>query len=360
MWPRIALLCVSILVALGCLELAIRIHDARAGKGFFSDHRNLLAEPVKIRPFRTFGADFYRDRGGERKIRSRHGGLYPLEKPEGAFRIVCLGGSTTENQNNFDDDGTDYPMVLEALLRERLGRRDVEVINVGFSAYSTAHMLITLELDVLSWKPDLIIVSEAVNDLLVTYFPDFAYDYSNKYGLPFYGTAFFEQHSLADTLFQHSQLFWVLKRRADRLFPERGLPIRRRSYGDTPDPVGSATYARNLRSMVALARSNGIRVVLGEQPLQTSEELFKRHFEHKPYNGLVVYPLHDEFVKHHRFYDGIMKQVAEDTEVLFADNDRRLGDRPAYFIDSVHYTAAGLRALAEGYADFLIANDVLR
>ena len=100
--------------------------------------------------------------------------------------------------------GRHYPLVVQSELRERLGRDNIEVISVANSAYATPHSLILLELDVLSWDPDLILISHATNDLTATYFPDFAYDYSHKYSDPYYLRS--ESVTVTNALFQHIQI----------------------------------------------------------------------------------------------------------------------------------------------------------
>lgn len=52
------------------------------------------------------------------------------------FRIIALGGSTTEDLWN--DEGIHWPLVLECRLHQR-GRTDVRVLNGAMSAYSSAH-----------------------------------------------------------------------------------------------------------------------------------------------------------------------------------------------------------------------------
>ena len=74
---------------------------------------------------------------------------------------------------------------------------------------------------------------------------------------------------------------------------------------------------------------------------------------HKPYNSLITYPLHEEFVYHHRILNESIRQVAEETRAMFIDNDSKLGGNTEYFIDFVHYTPKGVRVLASNYAKFI-------
>lgn len=349
----------SLLFVLVSLELGIRADDLLKNKDplLSSEPRNLLTErPKATIPFRMFGFQLYQEKNGVRSISSRHGELYPIEKPKGSFRIVCFGGSTTEQAIN----GKHYPLRLQALLRERLKTDSIEVINVGNSAYATPHFLILLELDVIYWKPDLIILSENVNDLLAQYWPNFTFDYSNKYAHEFYMTPdYASRYTLPNLLFQHSRLYWFLQSEWGKItINSRRLAIRRKSYGDTPNPLAAKVFEQNLNTFIGLAKSHGIKVLLSTQPLQPSEDYFVRHFAYKSYNNIIFYPRHDEFVQHHRFFNNIIKKVASAPGVLFLDNDQMMGGREENFIDSVHYSESGLEKLAKSYADFIIANNL--
>ncbi len=359
----------SLLFVLVSLEIGIRVYDVFKLRAPFlsSDPRNPFAarlfteHPLAVVPFRMFGFDLYKETAGARFISSRHGELYPLEKPKGTFRVVCFGGSTTEQEIN----GKHYPLMLQSLLRERLKRDNIEVINVGNSAYATPHLLILLELDVIYWKPDLVILSENINDLSAQYFRNFTFDYSNKYSNPFFTAPdYASRYTLPNLIFKNSRLYWFLKSKWEKIAINGGnthqrRPIRRRSYGDTPSPVAAEVFEQNLNSFIVLAQSRGIKVLLSTQPLQPSERNFVRANAYKPYNDIVFYPRQDEFVKHHRFFNGSIKSVASTRGVLFVDNDQIMGGREEYFIDSVHYSKTGLERLARNYADFIISNGVV-
>ncbi len=341
-------------------EFGIRIYDAYIDKGFFSNHRNHLSKPVKKAiPFRTFGFKPYQIIDGTRYVSSRHNETYPLNKSEDTYRIICFGGSTTENLV----DSTHYPLLLQNYLRERLNRNNIEVVNVGNAAYATPHSIILLALDVLSWNPDLIILSHNINDLLVMYWPGFEYDYSNKYSHNFYNSPSNPAHSkLLNIIFQHFSSYWFFKEKVTKLLQKSKTlkpNIIRESYGDKPDSIAVQVFERNINTFVAIAKSRGIPVLLATQPLQPDEEKFVHHISHKPYNNIVAYPFHQEFLKHHIYFNKIIEKVAKNTGVLFLDNNKLMDGREEFFVDFVHYNKLGLEKLANNYAGFLIEERVL-
>ncbi len=81
-----------------------------------------------------------------------------MPKPQGEFRIACLGGSTT-----YDDGVGDwkkaYPAVLEAILRQR--GYNVTVINAGTSGFTSRDSLVRLETAVAHLDVDMIEIGRA-------------------------------------------------------------------------------------------------------------------------------------------------------------------------------------------------------
>jgi len=288
---------------------------------------------------------------------------------------VVLGGSTSANNNSFRNTGQHYPLRLQSILRNSLGTENIEVINVSYSAYSTVHSLILLELDVISWDPDLIIVSHNINDRSASYFPDFALDYSNKYSQEYYFQTGKSIYTLSNLVFQHSQLYWLLRSRLNRLkyiklVDRKYKQLPRKSYGNDPPSLALEVFKRNLKTIIDIAKANGIQVVLGNQPiLEPSEEYLNIYIEQKQYNiyieqkqykPLLVYPLHNEWIEHHGAFNKAIAEVAEKNHVLFVDNDAELSGNKEYFIDIVHYTPKGVDTLAMNYANFLLREKTIQ
>lgn len=120
---KVKILIFTLIILFFMGELTVRIKDTIKGYNFFSNaHRDKLiinyksANPI---PFRTFGPNFYEEKDGVKYISSSHHELYPLTKPENAFRIVCFGGSTTRNQWTYERYKLHYPLVLQELLQQK-------------------------------------------------------------------------------------------------------------------------------------------------------------------------------------------------------------------------------------------------
>jgi lysophospholipase L1-like esterase len=321
-------------------EVALRCFDAVRG--------HEVSYAVDLRPYRIFGPNFYAWDGDSMRIRSTHGRQFPFEKQPGTVRIVAFGGSTTANDSVYSQYGVDYPSVLECLLQARFPDRRIEVINVAYPAYSSAHSLVTLALDVLSWGPDIVILSENVNDLTAAYVPEFQPDYGNKYKQDPYMPGF------EDYVLRQSRLYRFVIGRLTVLGAFQ-YPTTSGAYDDAPPQGAREVFERNLRSFVTLARANGIQVVLGSQARNGDTAVFVDNMKYKDTNKFMIEPDVQVFFKHHDFFNELISRVAHDTGVVFVNNQKELAGRPEYFSDGVHYTLAGVERVAKDYMEAIVA-----
>jgi len=96
-------------------------------------------------------------------------------KPDGVYRIVVTGGSTT-----FDvylPWNESFPFHLQKVLRKRLGTDRIEVINAGLNGATAAETFHRLPTLILPINPDMVIMYEGFNDMLPRVFNDYQDDY---------------------------------------------------------------------------------------------------------------------------------------------------------------------------------------
>ncbi len=214
--------------------------------------------------------------------------------------------------------------------------------------------IILLAFDVISWQPDLVILSHNINDLSVMWWPGFRLDYWNKYSHEFYLVPdYAKQYSMRNVVFQHSRLYWFLYHQLNRIslgMIAQSTTIRRQPYGEKALQQGESVFERNIKTFINIANSNGISVMLGTQPLEPSKEYFLKHMAYKSYNDVIVYPPHNEFLKHHAAYNQVIREVSLEMNIDLVDNERLFGGNAVYFTDFVHYTELGLRKLADNFA----------
>ena len=184
------------------------------------------------------------------------------KKPSGTFRIICLGGSNTEENHDREPDRT-YPDFLEQELNKTFGGA-VEVLNAGNSGYTTVESLNNFALRLLDFEPDMIIYYEAINDvyfsgLLDGFRPDYAHARRNTPDHP----GFWDKLPAIPWSFCYS---WGRTRLLRVFAMTKGLiqwvnysPLRPASRFE---PGAVAAYKRNLKSLCAVALAHGVAPVL--------------------------------------------------------------------------------------------------
>jgi lysophospholipase L1-like esterase len=249
------------------------------------------------------------------------------EKGE-VFRIVALGESTTFGCTLNADDKP-WPEVLEQLVRARLKlSRPVEVINAGVPGYTLVHNLLRLERDILPLKPDIII----------------SYHGYNGFDL------------LSNSSVQKDPPLPPYRQRPLKLLAdfEQGLKIRaykrrmtamQEKTASIPDPMQSP-YATTYRQLIAIARTNGIALVVGN---------FSMAANLQSESGVLDfyragYPLAAARVRANAAHSGMVSQlVKENPEIYFVDTHPSLDGYNEKFIDLVHFTQEGRQQLAETF-----------
>jgi tetratricopeptide (TPR) repeat protein len=84
-----------------------------------------------------------------------------VPKPAGAYRIFCLGGSTTVGYPYWFNGS--FSSFLRDRLRATFPDREIEVINVGMTA-TNSHTVLDVTRELVSYEPDLLIVYDGHNE----------------------------------------------------------------------------------------------------------------------------------------------------------------------------------------------------
>lgn len=192
---------------------------------------------------------------------------FPVEKPEGTFRVFCLGGSASAGWPH--PPKQNYCQYLGRALELALPGRRVEAINASAHAYSSLRVRMIFE-ELLELEPDLFVVYSGNNEFLEPrrYRPEAA------------------EAPLDDDLLSRSYLARLVRSAWTRFFePERWLSgdsrddqtysyysrLARVALALRRDPAQYAAvrnhYAYNIESMVRAAGERGVPVVLATVPV---------------------------------------------------------------------------------------------
>jgi hypothetical protein len=310
---RIALFLLVIwVIVIILLELGWRTYLYTIGKGFFDNPKEFTSpwfttyeEP---QPYKWKHEAWYRN------------GKVSFEKAPNEVRIICFGGSTTVNARA----GISYPELLEKRLGERYKGYTIRVLNAGSDGYSTAHFLVNLSLRNLDLHPDIITVYENINDLSVKDFGDWpTSDYANKYLSDFF-VAFRHRSGFVAEITKVSRLarFIALKIPAIA-FPQGyggGRTAQGRDYHETLE-----FFNRNLKNIAAIARANGIRLVLVSQPAKAE---FRQDEGFRAFNDSI-------------------RATAQAEGAVFIDVAAEVTEDEAFLNDQIHNTRRGVEDVAE-------------
>ncbi|MCC7431665.1 SGNH/GDSL hydrolase family protein [bacterium] len=233
------------------------------------------------------------------------------EKEPDEFRVICLGGSTTACKTATFP----YSKVLEDSLKLRFPNKKIRVLNAGADAYSTAQTLVNFALRVIDFQPDLITVYHNINDNTARNFGDFLLpDYSNKYLDDFF-LAYEHRTGFFGNLLGLSRFLQLVDWRLQLLFQNK----QKTQVANLEK--GQKIFRRNIESILAVARQNGISVVLGTMAFRDGES-----GSFKAYNDEI-------------------RACGKANNVLVADVSLELSGKKKYFIDEVHFSDEGVKAI---------------
>jgi len=268
---------------------------------------------------------------------------WPLERTPGVPRVVCLGGSTTQDGKKVDRNNT-YSSFLERMLGRTL-KRDVEVLNFGVNGWTSAESLVNYALVVSRYQPDVVVVHHAVNDVWPRLHPDFRLDYTH-YRVPW------EDARLSwwdRGLIERSWLWAAWRIRDEDLVGVRERVIRRVDGKPVPiltelDPETAAGYRGNIERLSRLIKADGATPVLMTMPFSDGDDGFDRKWLELLRQGT-------------REHNEILRELASAEGALLADAASVFSSDPQehgqLFIDYVHLLPAGNRVKALSIMDAL-------
>lgn len=272
-----------------------------------------------------------------------------IPKPDGVYRIVALGGSTTYSSATTSADS--YPSQLQTILRDDYGYANVEVVNGGFIGYTSWETLVNFEFRVLELEPDMILLYEGVND--ITPREQISVDcyrgHNPLRGLnPARGFWIERDAPLSSSALYRLlaiNLHWMPDPSAINSafdLPKAdcqndALPVEQR-VADNP-PV---YFERNLRSIIAIAQANNIQPVFSTWAYYLKQDRPEYWRKEVDENNVIV------------------KQVAESMNVPLYDLITEMPLQPEYWsADGIHLFPPGTHEQAEEYAAFLDDQNLL-
>jgi lysophospholipase L1-like esterase len=296
-----------------------------------------------------------------------------LPKSPDEFRIVCIGGSTTECFALERKDS--WPAVLEASLQKQLGdTKQVSCVNLGVCATPLRTYLATLSHYAIHLQPDVVIAYIGINDLCfgVKFEGDPIFDYRFD--------PFARDHINRSPGCQYQLLNWLqlgrhvhsLIKRDEKGSHRNGDP---RFFADhvpdptsskevdlsfSMDPVAARQYRFNLRSLAGICQCNHARLLVLTAPAlwrtdpMTDEEL--RQLWLRPSAGdHVASPATCRRLLDAR--NELTRSVCREADILCLDLATMVPSSLEYFYDDAHVNVAGARLVAGMLTNRLLEQD---
>jgi lysophospholipase L1-like esterase len=277
------------------------------------------------------------------------GDEFPKEKPDGVYRIVALGGSSTYDvriERNVDT----FTTQLEKLLKEDYDYQNVQVINAGVPGYNSWEILVNLEFRVLDLDPDLVIIYEGTNDVHARLVEPSAYQ-----GDDLGRRQVWQAPRVA--LWEHSALLRILSRIAN-MTRQVGVddfvssptylswPFEYRLHEENLDPAEILKenppiyFRRNLENMIAVAREHDVDIMFST-------------WAYSPH--LSDYASKDYYQQGFKENNDTVKEVATDRHIPLFDFAAVMPQDANYWADGRHSNEAGAVVKARLFAEFIDA-----
>lgn len=284
-------------------------------------------------------------------------------KPEGERRLFLVGDSVVECM--FLDDGKALPRALEVALGAHA--RDVgwKVYGAGRSRDKSDDLVALVTQRLLHLEPDAIVLCSAVNDLMASLAQ---HDYAHL-RLP--AAPRLSAAKLARMAATESQIGRRIVCAVGGIEPQRATARtvlqsknrarveRRRAAprAQTPPRANVDAYRRNLLTIVASARANGVSVVLMTQPCTwatPSDDMGVAAAEWRLQRGGVTYPRDLMAAEMARLND-TTRAIARSEGAALYDAERSLPMTREYLYDDIHLTIEGVRRVAAELAAIVAA-----
>ncbi len=176
LWCKHLLYAVTVLALVACLaEVSLRVYDSATAQVTRRDlyDRGLICKSWfmhhTLKPSHTFSVK-NPDTGGRVRVvvnsRGGRGSDPAVPKPEGTYRIICLGDDSTFAQAIPEPET--FCAVLQAELTGRVAST-VEVINAGVPDYCPMLSYLQFRNELMSLQPDLVVLNFDMSDIADDY-----------------------------------------------------------------------------------------------------------------------------------------------------------------------------------------------
>ncbi|WP_243366655.1 SGNH/GDSL hydrolase family protein [Fundidesulfovibrio soli] len=270
---------------------------------------------------------------------------YTRKKPEGVFRIICLGGSTT--YGTCADPRTTYPALLESLFNKSLGEspRRFEVVNAGTMGYNSWHSMLRAAQELDAMQPDMYLLMDGLNDVITSMSasPDTQDQMERLTAQVNVGiTGRTSWVSRLDGVLRKSALYRLMRRWSDSI-----KTARLENKGEAARKIASFGYEKNMSTFIQRAQEKGVGVMLVNYPwVVRPDENFEQLSNRIPYkldrNYFPYFQAGREYIsKVNADLGKSLGALVADPQPIIDDSLKTDRNVRRIFCDTVHFTHLG-------------------
>ena len=270
----------------------------------------------------------------------------PGRPPEGVYRVIVMGGSTTQFSV--------YPMKVTEILEGAKPDIEAEMLNAGVAWWTSKHSLVNYITYAEAFKPQLVIVMHAVNDLTRSCEPpDNSMGPYNDDWSHFYGPAI----NAAQPVTFERRLFLTYLGIVYYFYENNEV-----DYG-VEHFRAIRPFRRHMARIVRYARLDGADVVVITQPSHFVDsvlgEAVRPNFASvfcKSDVGFMerVRPSGGSMRRAMDAFNQVTREVAQSEGALLLDAAATMNGEERFFYDDVHTTQLGGDTLGQAVAQFIL------
>jgi len=282
-----------------------------------------------------------------------------LDKKPDEIRIAVIGASTSVNMNlTFEEN---LPGVIAARVARKFPHKAVTLLNAAVPGFDTAQSIGNLATRVMHYKPDVVIIYHAYNDLKAVqpkklFAPDYTHIHTKPYGQ-------IEAPPAYIRLLNKSMAYVRVRNKFRESKQSKGIGMLKdyESRLSAVPSIAEEVFEHNIRSLVAIARSGGAIPILSS--FATLHDLRKDYNIKKNVKalsnkqkielvnlGLFITGLKLEGIQQGLLrYNAVLKRLASTLNTGWVDNASLVPHEDKYFIDRVHFSEQGAIKMAENY-----------
>jgi len=273
-----------------------------------------------------------------------------VPKPPSTIRLAFLGGSTTYCAEVSSNEAT-WPHLVWQRLQGAFRDTPVDYVNAGVPGYGLDSLLRNLEHRVRPLQPEVIVIYEATNDLSFD-----TYELAKSRGL-----VFMRPDESRSWLSQHSFLWFLIVKNLTILKRQASADIGADKLTFDPHEL-SRGFRRRLTELVRVSQAAAPIVAVATfsprlRRNQSPDEQRKAavtSFYYMPHMNI------EGLLNGFEEYNRVIREVARDTGALLIDDEHRIPSDARHYTDSVHFTDAGSRVMADRVAEALLAAPTFR